>query len=405
MKFLSAKNTLLLTAFLGCLPRPALGAPIIQAAEVTNSQVNPRGDDFSVVPVDQVDEAESIPHDEGGFYFEPVDDVAEVETRRWDPPRPPPPPPPPLPRPVPVPIVEPRPVTGPEPKPVAPPAHPPSPPRPAPQLPKPDWKPIPVDTNPGVGQGKGADPKPMENYERSGRRQVDNYETITKSSKPDTAIVQTEAELDKYKPNEAFLDYRKNQNYELVDARVLTNEMKWSKNFKLSELGFKIEPGKFVDRVAVLYRKDKGMVNRGSYDPDGNFIMYQDAFKKTNDDVAKKLPLNEIGMQNFINVAGDNTKNLKAAFLMDVQNKEFWAITRQNYNDMKQPFDQVLTFEHGTPQFNRYMGSPSLFSKFYSFGNHHNAIGNKIPDKVIVIPKQAEGSGGQLTVAVVFKAA
>lgn len=51
-------------------------------------------------------------------------------------------------------------------------------------------------------------------------------------------------------------------------------------------------------------------------------------------------------------------------------------------------FDQVVTFQKGTPQFNRLMGSPNLSSKFFAFTNHHNAIGNKLPIKIVLMPKQ-----------------
>lgn len=88
---------------------------------------------------------------------------------------------------------------------------------------------------------------------------------------------------------------------------------------------------------------------------------------------------------------------------MDIQNKEFWDIIRKSYNEKRQKFDQVLTFESGSSQFDRIMGSPNFGSKFLGFGHHHNAIGDKIPDKVIVIPKDVAGAERKLTVAVVFR--
>ena len=119
------------------------------------------------------------------------------------------------------------------------------------------------------------------------------------------------------------------------------------------------------------------------------------AFKDKNTGFTHPLPLNEMGMQNFINTAGANTKDLETVILADIQNKEFWAIT-ENYNDKKQGFNQVLTFAKDTdkPQFLRFMGSPNLASKFYAFSNHHNALDDNVPTSITIIPRQAQGTSG-----------
>ncbi|USW57234.1 hypothetical protein Slin15195_G105530 [Septoria linicola] len=331
--------------------------------------------------------------------------------------RPPPPPPLPAPRPgaaAPAAGIRPPGVSGPStgsaagsrPAPgVAPPREPTSP-RADPPSPKPDWQPIPLDKVPGNGGGVGNEPKAMTDYETLGRKQLDEYEAKAKSDSPDVALVKTEAELAQHPKDQAFLDVREVSGYKVDEQVIHTNDpaLKALKNFGSSDVGFSLKDSPSMTRQVVVTNKESGeMINRGTYDTDGKFIVYQDAFKDAQKDVNPKIPLNEIGVQNFKNAAGDKAKNLKAVYLTDVQNKELWGIVRQNYDDVKQPFEQVLTFQRGTPQFDRIMGSPNFSSKFYSFGNHHNALGNKVPDKVVVAPKQApEGTGG-LTLAVVFK--
>ncbi|CAG8957506.1 hypothetical protein HYFRA_00011488 [Hymenoscyphus fraxineus] len=404
MRLLSAKNAVLLTAFISNLPHFVLGAPIAQTADVTEQVITRNGDLF-VIPVQQAEVSNITNRDEDNFSLRLIKGVKRIVTRVI--PRPPTPPvlkPRPHPVPVPVPVpgpVAPKPKPDPLPKPL---------PRPNPPAPKPNHRPIPLSENPGQGVGIGNQPKPMENYANLGRTQVNKYETAAKSDKPDTPMVNNEADLAKYGPNEAFMDIRvlKGQ-YKVDDTDVFINELKELKNFRTDELGFNINAAGLLRQTVVISVKDSKMINRGTYDKNGQFIVYQDAFKDADTAAGTKVPLNEIGMQQFqkATLVGTQdmgkTKNFKAAFLMDVQNKEFWAITRENYNDMKQPFSEILTFNRGTPQFDRIMGSPNFNSKFYSFANHHNAIGNKVPDKVIVVPKQAENSGNKLTVAVVFK--
>lgn len=283
-------------------------------------------------------------------------------------------------------------------------------PHPNPPAPQPNRQPIPNTENPGPGAGLGAEPKTMDIYATSGKNQVNNFLSVTKApkgSKPDTQLVATEAELAKHGPNGAFLDIRKSDKYKIEDMTLHFSDLKTLKNFKWSELGFDIKDAGFVSKMVVTNKAPGSpTIIQGTYAKNGQFIVYQDAFKAADTTPGTKVPLNEMGLQNFIAASKDapgGATNFKAAFLTNIQNKEFWAITRQNYNDKNQPFNQVLIFPRGTPEFDRYMGSPNFNSKFFSFANHHEAIGNKVPDKVIVIPKQAENSGNELTVAVVFK--
>ncbi|KAK8003963.1 hypothetical protein PG989_003682 [Apiospora arundinis] len=402
MKFLSVKNALYLTASLGSFSRLTLAAPVATAALVARSEIITAGNAFPI-PVD------SDPNDEDDDHLRRrgTQDGFKIDTRMTIPKPPAPPPPPKLPIPgpvVPKPIV---PIVVPKPKPVEP-APVPGSPRLPPPPPAADWKPIPAPVkaadNPGQGNGKGDNAKPMDDYAKSGKTQVDNYVTITKGNKPDVLTVASKADLAGKEKNTAFLDIRKNPNYEVDEQQhqYVNVDLKELKNFKPAELGFDINAPGTSTKVTVRRASDKKDINIGTYDPKGNFIYYESAFKEANN-VEDKIPLNEVGMQNFKKIAGDNTKNFKVAFLANIQNKEFWEITRQNYNDVKQPYSQVMTFEHGTPQFDRYMGSPNINSKFFSWGNHHNAIGNKQVDKIVVIPKQVEGSGGKMTAALIFK--
>ncbi|KAK2599120.1 hypothetical protein QQS21_005381 [Conoideocrella luteorostrata] len=236
----------------------------------------------------------------------------------------------------------------------------------------------------------------MDFYENAGVTQLNMYDKAIKDRKPETRMVEAESDINEENKNKVFLNVRSCDKYTVDDKKMMVTDspsLELLLNFKSDELGFDIKsPAAFVVETSVHLKGNGGsLINRGTYDEGGRFIVYQDAFKEA--DTAKKVPLNEMGMQNFLNAANpksQKSQNFKTAFLMDVQNKEFWEITRQNYNDLKQPFSQVLTFRRGTPQFNRYMGSPNFNSKFYSFANHHDSIGNKIPTSIVVIPKQVE---------------
>ncbi|KAI1840390.1 hypothetical protein JX266_013398 [Neoarthrinium moseri] len=406
MKLHSLRTALFITASIGGISRLALAAPVVSISQVARSGDIAGNNSLATVDIDLKGETGITTRNADDLGLGETYHGVDIETRMTiprppTPPKLPVPPPPPVPRPLP-------PVVIPKPKPADPVTVPGSP-RPPPPPPKADWKPIPATENPGQGYGKGNDPKSMDEYAVAGKTQVDNYEAIMRSNRPDVLTVSSKAELEGSRPNEAFLDIRNNPDYQIVEVTFHPREINELKIFKASELGFEIKQSRLV-QLTVRNPNDAQPISQALYDPDGNYIMYQVAFKDGNK-ATDKVPLNEIGMQNFLRVAGpdkaknkpDSTKNFKAAFLMDIQNKEFWGITRQNYNDMKQPFSEVLTFNRGTPQFDRYMGSPNIKSKFFSYGNHHNAIGNKVVDKIIIIPKQAENSGGKFTAALIFK--
>lgn len=403
----SLATGLLAVAFLGNLSGVVQGLPVAQTADVASREVTQDGD-LILERSEDGHEIEAVPRDDNGF----INHHFKGLLARVIPPKPPPPPP--LPK---IPITRPNeggagagagagaggsrtggvPIN-------RPPAREPTPPRPD----LPEGQPgvnRNRDENPGSGSGTGNPPQDMETYRAAGAAQMTNYEAILRSGKKDTPIVQTEAELAGVAKNDAFLDIHANDQYRLEARGVTASDVKELKVFTSGELGFDPKvPPQLMSEIRVSNSRGE-LVNRGTYDKEGRFIVYQDAFKEADTATGvKKTPLNEVGMQLFLAEAGDKAKNFRVAFLSNVQNQEFWAMVKQAYTDLGQEFKQVLTFERGTPQFERFMGSPNFFSKFFSFSNHREAIGNKVPDKVIVAPKQVEGNtSGGLAVAIVFK--
>jgi hypothetical protein len=248
----------------------------------------------------------------------------------------------------------------------------------------------------------------MSDYEQAGAKQIKNYNEAVASDTEDTPILESKEEVAKHPLNTAFLDYRKNTGYRATtDASKKLSSLQSVWAYSEEELGFNIRDTDKVTQITVRKSdaNEDQLVTEGSYDPEGKIIVYQNAFKEQNVQVTDPIPLNEIAMQNFIRVAGDNTRNLKAAFITDIQNKGFFDITRKNYNDKHENFKTVLTFKAGTAEFNRYIGSDNVKSKMFSFINHHNAIGNKKIEKIVVAPMQADKADHELSIAIVFKVA
>ncbi|CAG8956015.1 hypothetical protein HYFRA_00008871 [Hymenoscyphus fraxineus] len=274
------------------------------------------------------------------------------------------------------------------------------------------WKPISEnDIPPGFydttvppvhSSGLGELPKAMEFYAEKGRKQLNIYEEIVRSNKKDTETVLTKEDLVKHRKDSAFIDVTKSAEYEVYEIENWIDESfaYLPKLYKSEEIGIGLNRVPVLTTTTVYTEDTMGLICRATYADDGQFIIYQHAYKE-NDGVGE-IPINEIQMQNFFAASKENAKNFRAAFFENIQNKEFWAITRENYNDMKQPYTKALTFERGTPQFDRYMGSPNIWSKFWGFGNHHNALGKPIPMRIIITPTQVPNSFG-LGAAIVFK--
>jgi hypothetical protein len=151
-------------------------------------------------------------------------------------------------------------------------------------------------------------------------------------------------------------------------------------------------------------------VLRGGYSEDGQFIFAKDAFKANDKAPANdpgRLPINELSYQAYASVAKENTKNLKAIILMDIQNKGFWAITNANYEERGIPITEKATWRRGdaanTKWFERFLGSDTINGKLLSTMNHHNALGDPIVDSIVTIPKNVQGKGQRMFGALVFK--
>ena len=245
----------------------------------------------------------------------------------------------------------------------------------------------------------------MNEYQDLGDQQIAAYGAVLKSDKPDTSILKTKEEVDQHPLKTAFLDYRENKGYKTKQKTdVNTAGLKPVWNFKESDIGFNIRDTDKVTQITVSREgnTEGEVITEGAFDPNGKFMVYSNTFKVENDLVPDHVPLNEIAMQNFINVAGANTKNLQAAFITNVKNKGFYDITKRNYFDAKQTFQRVVSFPRGTLEFSRIIGSDNVFSKMFSYMNHHNALGDKEIKKIVIMPRQSPGSDSELSIAIVF---
>ncbi|CAK3917485.1 Hypothetical predicted protein [Lecanosticta acicola] len=438
MRIASTRQAVLLCAFLGCLPRLSFGLPTFDDTTSINAITPLHKDERSVWYDISSGVVQNTQRDHDWPFTSDDDDDIAIAARGWFP-KPEVPEVPHAP-----PIVPEHPFPGPAPRPgpagsgtgtgASEPARPPPPGADPPseeqlpprQNPEPEsqdkWTPIPSTAAPGISAKLGGPPRPMDDYQRDGRNQMAMYQNTIKQNTPDTAVVEDKAQLANHGPQKAFLDVTRNENYYITGQQLGLADpyiKLLMANFRPSELGFSFEikdPKREAYQLRAVWSADanvKNFINRGTYDPLGNFIMYQDAFRTNERAPAdERVPLGEMGLQLYqqaLSTTQRTTGNLKAAFLMNIQNKGFWAITIQNYNDLRTPLDKVLTFKSGTPQFERYMGSDNLKSKFYAFANHHWAIGNKIPDQIIVVPKQAMktdatiGQSPQLIAVVIFR--
>lgn len=290
------------------------------------------------------------------------------------------------------------------------------------------WKPIPPKVVPGQGNRRHALPTPnfksTDAYEKDGKDRMNELTNTLRSKTSDVVLVDDHKELSKFPKNRAFQKLTEMPNYTILKKPVTVHDIKSFEAFTPAELGFAYKPGDKLMEYATVdtdqlektkdgWAKDKDgnikgaeyPVVRATYDPDGKYIIYQEAYKNTQPEEGDKLPIPEIGMQNFLDFTGDKAKHLKVALLANIKNEQTWDMTRDTYNELKIKFDQRKTFEKGTKEFDRFVGSPNFGSKFFGYGNHHNAIGNKIPYKVTIVPKQAVGKKDfdEMTIAVFFE--
>ncbi len=206
-----------------------------------------------------------------------------------------------------------------------------------------------------------------------------------------------------------FLDYTKNPDYDQAIDYVKP-QLKYPEilAFKSDDINLDTSTIGQAKQVSVRYRGN-GIITEGTYASDGQWIVAEKGFKdndKTPSDSPARVPVNEMQWQSFAGAAKANTKNLKVVFLMDIRSKGFWQITKQNYAEANMPLTQIGVWAPGTAEetarFKRYLGSDNINGKILQFTNHHGAIGDKQIVKVITIPKQAEGSNGRLTAALVL---
>ncbi|CAG8977876.1 hypothetical protein HYALB_00001753 [Hymenoscyphus albidus] len=401
MRHLSAKIFLLLTFFTDSFPHFASAAPPFFRNTQSDAEAFSLRD--VIVPGEQAGDNNPIARKGDGYSFSALTDFKRLEAKgvRWE-------------------YAHLRPA--PEPSPVVLPVlrPPPDPLKPVPKEPDPietpslpgAWKPISesdnppglhdVDAPPVHSSGLGEPAKAMEFYAEKGRKQLNIYERIVRSNRKDTKTVLTKEDLVKYNKGSAFLDVTKNAEYLVWDSENWIDESfaYLPKLYKSDEIGFDLNRVPILTTTSVYTADKMGLVCETTFADNGLFIIYQHAYKE-NDDVGE-IPINEIQMQTFFDASKGNSRSFRVAFLENIQNKEFWAITRENYNDMRQPYTKVLTFERGTPQFDRYIGSPNIWSKFWGFGNHHNALGKPILMRIIVTPAQVSNAFG-LGAAIVFK--
>jgi hypothetical protein len=266
----------------------------------------------------------------------------------------------------------------------------------------------PKNEQPGTGNpGDAPTAAEVEATEGKGKAQLASYTSVLARGGPDSEIFKTKEEVDKATSNghKAFLDVKSQPQYIYSSnpgKGSVVGDLENLKMFRTEDFGFPLTPNYLVTEIRITKSRDQpkagantntnqdtpGNIVKMTVDPGGRFFVMQESYKKDNLDIGK-IPLNEMVMQGFLNVAGAKSKNFKVMFITNIQNRLFWEITRKNYDATGHPFSHVVTFAKDTPEFNRYMGSDNINSKFFGFGNHHNALGNKRPVEIIIVPKQA----------------
>jgi hypothetical protein len=247
----------------------------------------------------------------------------------------------------------------------------------------------------------------VEATEAKGKAQLASYLSILARGGPDSEIFKTDSEVAKAISggHKAFLDVKSQQEYVYSSnpgKGSVVGDLENLKMFRTEDFGFPLTPNYLVTEIRISRNRERskpgastntnqdtpGNIIKMTVDPGGRFFVIQDSYKKDNTGKGT-VPLNEMIMQGFLNVAGSKSKNFKVMFITNIQNRLFWEITRKNYDATGHPFSHVVTFAKDTPEFNRYMGSDNINSNFFGFGNHHNALGNKRPVEIIIVPKQA----------------
>ncbi|KAI9712382.1 MAG: hypothetical protein M1820_001595 [Bogoriella megaspora] len=264
-----------------------------------------------------------------------------------------------------------------------------------------------------LGQGSGfGDVETLLFYQQKGKTRMEEYSHALISKTEDTKVLNDVKEVD-VRGKTSFLDIRHNAKYLGVSGSRVFHTFPELKVFREADLSLDVKTLKSLREITVSDATSKAIIkpiiNRGTYDPNGEVIIAQVAFKandQTPRDSPERVPVNEISWQAYASVAKgtDKQKRLKVIFFMDIQNRGFWSITAQNYEQAGIPTDKmhVWTAADHLESFQRFIGSDTINGKVRFLTNHHIAIGNKTLAKVITIPKQVPGSQGRFTAALVL---
>jgi hypothetical protein len=244
--------------------------------------------------------------------------------------------------------------------------------------------------------------------EVAGKRQWDAYLAAVRKHAQDTKIIQDKSQLPASAGGvkTAFLDVQSVKGYQ-IKSKKISNPTQGNLHsiglFDEDETSLIIKNTEMAQEVQIVPSADTGKsIVKMTIDSGGRYFIMQDSFKAT-DQTGSGIPLNEMVMQNFLDVAGTNADKFTVMFIVNIQNQEFWNVVRASYDEAKKPFDRVLTFtpEKQKAAFERFMGTPNISSKLFGFQNHYNAIGKKTPKSIIVIPKQSPDAD-DLSIALVF---
>ena len=265
----------------------------------------------------------------------------------------------------------------------------------------------------------------MAEYEKKGAQRLQEYQQTVNKKTLDTEV---STNVNGLNPPSNFFDvFNPKMPKGLSPYRTETKELPKSatetfpelKAFTKDDLGFDLPQSKMKE-TQILNHDDRlgiqSYIVRGSHSTDGKFMIHQDAFKNHDrfaNDVKKgtatqrqrRVPANEMSYQAYKSVAGDNTKNMQAQFLMNIYNPGMWRIIQESYKERGIELNTKAswTAKDHPAAFNRLTGSDNANGKIQALQNHHNAMGNKQLDKIITLPRDAPGSQGKLTVALVFK--
>ena len=194
---------------------------------------------------------------------------------------------------------------------------------------------------------------PMADYEKKGAQRLQAHRQAVDKKTPDTEV---STDVNALNPRSKFLDiFNPNMPKGLSPYRTETKELPKSatetfpelKAFTKDDLGFDLPQTKLKE-TQILNHDDRpgtGLpIVKGTHSTDGKFMIHQDAFKKydrsasdgdksTATQPQRRVPANEMSYQAYKSVAGDNTKNMQAQFLMNIYNPGMWRIIQESYKD------------------------------------------------------------------------